>query len=350
MTASTGHKFVLRFYPRGHPNRKGNEDYASLMLHLHESSNDLDLEWPWDKQWFKFIVQDQVPDVLFRMDQNRVRAIQVGYGYDEDLSEEPLSEKWGKITDADENGVSEKASIGYETFIPAFDIFESSYSYIKHDTFMIFVDVRDLSKLDTSSKLSSCVAGPDDDGTKEQNRCPGMGRACMKVGKEYMCTCHYPFETKVVNGTEVCECPNGYNFNPTAEDAEAERLTCFSDCDFPETNPCKGDEICVQTESGSTCKATFETKSEQTRPLVRTAQSDSTPDEKTFSPFEFGISIAMTFFGTVLLGMLLYLIRSHRRAQKIKKLTSQPYSMNYIQRIPPRSYENKSYKEYDEAF
>ena len=76
MTASTGHKFVLRFYPRGHPNRKGNEDYASLFLHLHESSNDLDLEWPWDKQWFKFIVQDQVPDVLFRMDQNRVRAIQ----------------------------------------------------------------------------------------------------------------------------------------------------------------------------------------------------------------------------------------------------------------------------------
>lgn len=46
---------------------------------------------------------------------------------------------------------------------------------------MIFVEVRDLSKLDTSSKLSSCVAGPDDDGTKEQNRCPGMGRACMKV-------------------------------------------------------------------------------------------------------------------------------------------------------------------------
>ena len=58
----------------------------------------------------------------------------------------------------------------------------------------------------------------------------------------------------------------------------------------------------------------------------------------------------MTFFGTVLLGILLYLIRSHRRAQKIKKLTSQQYSMNYIQRIPPRTYENKSYKEYDEAF
>ena len=121
---------------------------------------------------------------------------------------------------------------------------------------MIFVEVRDLSKLDTSSKLSSCVAGPDDDGTKEQNRCPGMGRACMKVsrfhvlllylnyifkvGSEYKCTCHYPFQPKLVNGTEVCECPAGYNFNPTAEDAEAERLTCFSDCDFPETNPCKG--------------------------------------------------------------------------------------------------------------
>jgi len=55
----------------------------------------------------------------------------VGYDYDENLSDEPLAEKWGKITDADENGVSERASIGYETFIPTFDIFESSYSYIK---------------------------------------------------------------------------------------------------------------------------------------------------------------------------------------------------------------------------
>lgn len=54
--------------------------------------------------------------------------IKVGY---EDSEEEPLSEKWGKVTDADEQGVSEKASIGYETFIPTFDIFESSYSYIK---------------------------------------------------------------------------------------------------------------------------------------------------------------------------------------------------------------------------
>ena len=69
------------------------------------------------------------------------------------------------------------------------------------------------------------------------------------------------------------------------------------------------DEVCVQTESGSTCKATFETKSEQPRPLVRTAQAESTSEEKTFSSFEFGISIAMTFFGTVLLGILLYLIR-----------------------------------------
>ena len=74
---------------------------------------------------------------------------------------------------------------------------------------MIFVEVRDLSKLDTSSKLTSCTEGPDDDGTKEQNRCPGMGRACMNVGNEYKCTCHYPFETKIVNGTEVCECPKG---------------------------------------------------------------------------------------------------------------------------------------------
>ena len=61
-----------------------------------------------------------------------------GYWYDEEASDEPLSEKWGKITDADENGVSEKASIGYETFIPTFDIFESSYSYIK-DHFNLFI-------------------------------------------------------------------------------------------------------------------------------------------------------------------------------------------------------------------
>ena len=61
-----------------------------------------------------------------------------GYWYDEEASDEPLSEKWGKITDADENGVSEKASIGYETFIPTFDIFESSYSYIKDHFNLIF--------------------------------------------------------------------------------------------------------------------------------------------------------------------------------------------------------------------
>ena len=73
---------------------------------------------------------------------------------------------------------------------------------------------------------------------------------------------------------------------------------------------CLADEVCVQTESGSTCKATFQAKSEQMRPLVRTASSDSTSEEKSFSPFEFGISIAMTFFGTVLLGILLYLIRN----------------------------------------
>ena len=74
MTASTGHKFVLRFYPKGHPNRK-DEAYASLFLHLHESSNSIqDLEWPWDKQFLKYVAQDQVSDVMFRMDQNRIRA------------------------------------------------------------------------------------------------------------------------------------------------------------------------------------------------------------------------------------------------------------------------------------
>ena len=147
MSASTGHQFVLRFYPRGHPNRE-NEDYASLFLHLHDSSNDLGLAWPWHDQYLKFVVQDQVPDVLFRMDQNRIRATE----FDE---ENP--ERWNMVTDPDENGVSrEQAVIGYETFIPTFDIFESSYSYVKHDTFMIFVEVRDLSELDTSSKLSTC--------------------------------------------------------------------------------------------------------------------------------------------------------------------------------------------------
>ena len=153
MTASTGHKFVLRFYPRGHPNRD-NEDYASLFLHLHESSNDLNVQWPWHDQYLKFIAQDQVPDVLFRMDQNRIRATE----FDE---ENP--DRWGPVQDGDENGVSmEQAVIGYETFIPTFDIFESSYSYVKHDTFMIFVEVRDLSELDTSSKLSMCDEEGDD--------------------------------------------------------------------------------------------------------------------------------------------------------------------------------------------
>ena len=53
MTAPTGHKFKLRFYPKGHPDRT-DEKYASIFFHLHESSNDdPNLEWPITDQYLK---------------------------------------------------------------------------------------------------------------------------------------------------------------------------------------------------------------------------------------------------------------------------------------------------------
>ena len=76
MTAPTGHKFKLRFYPKGHPESDGT--YASLFLHLHENSNDIEgLKWPMTNQYLKFIVQDQISDVVNRMDQNRIRSTEI---------------------------------------------------------------------------------------------------------------------------------------------------------------------------------------------------------------------------------------------------------------------------------
>ena len=34
---------------------------------------------------------------------------------------------------------------------------------------------------------------------------------------------------------------------------EIERLTCFSLCDFPESNPCLEDQTCIQKSTGVTC-------------------------------------------------------------------------------------------------
>jgi hypothetical protein len=83
------------------------------------------------------------------MDQNRVRATELD-------PENPA--KWGIVTDPDETGASISDSvIGYETFIPSFDVFEASYSYIKHDMLMILLDVRDMRDEDTSSKLDLCA-------------------------------------------------------------------------------------------------------------------------------------------------------------------------------------------------
>jgi hypothetical protein len=37
-------------------------------------------------------------------------------------------------------------------------------------------------------------------------------------------------------------------------------LTCFSLCDFPETNPCDDFETCEQTSAGAVCNSENETK------------------------------------------------------------------------------------------
>jgi len=51
---------------------------------------------------------------------------------------------WGMVTDADTDGLSAISSAGYQTMIPLFDLFEASYSYIKHDMVMLMLDMRDL--------------------------------------------------------------------------------------------------------------------------------------------------------------------------------------------------------------
>lgn len=48
------------------------------------------------------------------------------------------------VTDADDEGLSVNSSAGYQTMIPLFDLFEASYSYIKHDMVMLMLDMRDL--------------------------------------------------------------------------------------------------------------------------------------------------------------------------------------------------------------
>merc|ERR1719454_628554 len=249
------------------------------------------------------------------MDQNRIRATE----FDE---EDP--DKWNKVTDADESGASkEKAVIGYETFIPTFDIFESSYSYVKHDTFMIFVEVRDLSKLDTTSKLSQCDEEGDDP-TKESGRCPGEGRACLQVDNEYRCRCHSPFQ-ETNNGT--CVCPPGYEYHPEAEEEEAERLTCFSLCDFASTNPCKDEHQCVQTDTGVICEDPREKKVRSKNDnfdyyswFGNADEYEDEKNEKSFSGFELGVSVALGILGTLVIVLIVF---QARRTRKLRQLTEQ---------------------------
>lgn len=310
MTASTGHQFVLRFYPRGHPNRD-DERYASLFLHLHESSNALDLEWPWEKQFLKFIVQDQISDAVNRMDQNRVRATELS-------EEEP--QKWFPIADADESGASVADSvIGYETFIPTFDIFNSSYSYVKHDMFMIFVEVRDMRDEDMSSKLDLC-------GDLE---CSGRGKSCLPNPEnqyDYRCTCHYPFK-EVWNGDRfTCECPEGYENNPNAENEEIERLSCFSLCDFAETNPCGEGFECKQESTGAVCVEIVEQPEwsppdpkptpSKTRAGVKSDEYNyeyDIDDEESFTSTDLALAVILTFLTTAVLSALVGLCLNVRR-------------------------------------
>merc|ERR1719378_605050 len=152
------------------------------------------------------------------------------------------------VEDADETGASISDSvIGYETFLPTFDIFESSYSYVKNDMFSILLDVRDMSKEDLSSKLTQC------------SPCYGEGKSCQQVKNnsyKYECTCHYPYEQVFLGdtGNFTCNCPVGYIYNPDAENQEVERLGCYSLCDFPQTNPCNDGEVCKQDKDGAHCE------------------------------------------------------------------------------------------------
>merc|ERR1712241_1052416 len=121
-----------------------------------------------------------------------------------------------------------------------------------------------------------------------------------------------------------------------AEEQEAERLTCFSLCDFDETNPCTSDEVCSQSDSGVECKAKA-TKNEPKNLKVPkfvgfdaddyNGDYDFTNDDyngdydftnqTSFTSFQMGVSIALSVMGTLIAIGIIYGIIQYRRMIKL---------------------------------
>ena len=96
-------------------------------------------------------------------------------------------------------------------------------------------------------------------------------------------------------------------------------MTCFSLCDFDETNPCTSDEVCSQSDSGVECKART-TKSEPgylkaAKFVSSVGEYDLSDDNdgSSFTSFQMGVSIALSVMGTLIAIGIIYGIIQYRR-------------------------------------
>lgn len=98
-------------------------------------------------------------------------------------------------------------------------------------------------------------------------------------------------------------------------------MTCFSLCDFDETNPCTSDEVCSQSDIGVECKSQA-TKSEpgylKAAKFGKSSGDNSYDltddnDGSSFTSFQMGVSIALSVMGTLIAIGIIYGIIQYRR-------------------------------------
>ena len=94
-------------------------------------------------------------------------------------------------------------------------------------------------------------------------------------------------------------------------------MTCFSLCDFDETNPCTADEVCSQSDSGVECKnqgASFESKTLKANNFdADVFNAENFDDETYFTSFQMGVSIALSVMGTLIAIGIIYGVIQYRR-------------------------------------
>lgn len=158
---------------------KSNPAYVSAYLYLSNESNNDDVFWPWNDQFYKIFVRDRDPDILNRMDKHTSYVTKAADG------------NWEKPV-----GDNSPTGYGGGNYMSHFDLLTNQHGYFsKNDEVYVQVLVEDYRNLDTSSLLDDCEPcyGP-----RDGERVCKMNK---ETGKSY-CGCSGPME--LVNGECVC--------------------------------------------------------------------------------------------------------------------------------------------------